>query len=210
SLIGYLVLLTDFTLLVPLAYTIGKRYGIENEALIGACFLPLGIGNAGVYTALLGAPLSGWISDKIVIRYKAKRGEWYPEDRLRASLFGCFIPITVLASALITKYIPGRLGLTLNLICLFTNGIGVDIALTPCGAYAVDVLHSHSAEVTAAINLVPRAFRGWMPGKDENSPYAKFTRDLGVFEQVKARNKFVLMYSLTVMQSLSVAHLPHP
>jgi hypothetical protein len=24
----------------------GKRYGIENEAIIGLCFLPLGIGNA--------------------------------------------------------------------------------------------------------------------------------------------------------------------
>jgi hypothetical protein len=25
----------------------GKAYGIENEAILGACFLPLGIGKAG-------------------------------------------------------------------------------------------------------------------------------------------------------------------
>lgn len=148
GLIGYFALLTDFTLMVPLPYTIGKRYGIENEALIGACFLPLGIGNA------IGAPLSGWISDKIVIRYKKLRGYWFPEDRLRACLFSFYLPITVLASGLITRYIPGTFGLVLNLVCFFINGIGCDIALTPCGAYVVDVLHSNSAEVTAAVNAL--------------------------------------------------------
>ncbi|KIK37208.1 hypothetical protein CY34DRAFT_810557, partial [Suillus luteus UH-Slu-Lm8-n1] len=40
-----LVLISDFVLLVPLAYTIGARYGITNEAIIGACFLPNGLGN---------------------------------------------------------------------------------------------------------------------------------------------------------------------
>jgi len=120
----------------------GKRYGIENEALIGACFLPLGIGNASMCHLLspctchltahdsslistVGAPLSGWISDKIVVRYKKLRGYWFPEDRLRACLYSFYLPITVLASGLITRYIPGTLGLVLNLICFFINGIGV-------------------------------------------------------------------------------------
>jgi len=150
-------------LMVPLPYTIvrcphfllhsppfnvlsqGKRYGIENEALIGVCFLPLGIGNASMcrlpspsplhaiwthgssFISTVGAPLSGWISDKIVIRYKKLRGYWFPEDRLRACLYSFYLPITVLASGLITKYIPGTLGLALNLICFFINGIGVGI-----------------------------------------------------------------------------------
>ena len=123
----------------------GKRYGIENEALIGVCFLPLGIGNASMcrlpspsplhaiwthgssFISTVGAPLSGWISDKIVIRYKKLRGYWFPEDRLRACLYSFYLPITVLASGLITKYIPGTLGLALNLICFFINGIGVGI-----------------------------------------------------------------------------------
>ncbi|KXN92614.1 hypothetical protein AN958_02995 [Leucoagaricus sp. SymC.cos] len=146
SFVNYTGMLTDFALLVPLPYTIGKRYGIENEAMLGLCFLPLGIGKA------IGAPLAGWISDQVVIRYKKKRGYWHPEDRLRASLFSCYLPLTVLGSALITKYIPGTLGLILNLVCLFFNGVGCDIALTPCGAYVVDVLHSKSAEATAAVN----------------------------------------------------------
>ncbi|KAF5349708.1 hypothetical protein D9756_008851 [Leucocoprinus leucothites] len=100
----------------------------------------------------VGAPLAGWISDKVVVKYKKKRGYWYPEDRLRASMFSCYLPLCVLGSALITKYVPGRLGLTLNLICLFLNGVGCDIALTPYGTYVVDILHSKSAEVTAAVN----------------------------------------------------------
>lgn len=146
AFLNYTGMLTDFALLVPLPYTIGKRYGIKNEAMLGACFLPLGLGKA------VGAPLAGWISDKVVVKYKKKRGYWYPEDRLRASMFSCYLPLCVLGSALITKYVPGRLGLTLNLICLFLNGVGCDIALTPYGTYVVDILHSKSAEVTAAVN----------------------------------------------------------
>ncbi|KAF9443138.1 MFS general substrate transporter [Macrolepiota fuliginosa MF-IS2] len=145
AIMSYLILLSSFTLLVPIPYTIAKRYHIENEALIGLCFLPDGIGGA------IGAPLAGWASDKIVIRYKRQRGKWYPEDRLRASFFGSFLPITVIASALVTSYVPGLLGLVLNLALLLCMGISIDLALTPCSAYLVDVLQSNSAEVTAAV-----------------------------------------------------------
>ncbi|KXN87016.1 Quinidine resistance protein 1 [Leucoagaricus sp. SymC.cos] len=146
SLGSFLTLQCDFVLLVPLAYTIGKRYGIVNETIIGACFLPCGIGNA------IGAPLSGWISDLVIIRSKRQRGVWYPEDRLRATLFGLFLPIAVILSGVITKQVPGTLGLVLNLVCLFFTGVAVDIVLTPCGAYVVDILHSRSAESAAVIN----------------------------------------------------------
>ncbi|KAF5349687.1 hypothetical protein D9756_008816 [Leucocoprinus leucothites] len=147
SLGSFLTLQCDFVLLVPLAYTIGKRYGITNETIIGACFLPCGIGNA------IGAPLSGWISDIVIIRSKGKRGGlWYPEDRLRAALFGVFLPVTVILSAVFTKYISGTMGLVLNLICLFFTGVAVDMVLTPCGAFVVDILHSRSAESAAVIN----------------------------------------------------------
>ena len=76
---------------------------------------------------LVGAPLAGRLSDRIVVYYRKKRGgEWYPEDRLRATLLGALIvPLSVLASGLLTEYVPGTLGLTLNLVCLFMNGFGV-------------------------------------------------------------------------------------
>ncbi|OJA15432.1 hypothetical protein AZE42_10058 [Rhizopogon vesiculosus] len=89
------VILTDYALLVPLSYTIGVRYGITNAAVIGACFLPNGLGN-----------------------------------------------------------FSGSIGLTLNLLCLYTNGMGVALALNPIRAYNVDVMHSRSAEITAAYTAV--------------------------------------------------------
>jgi MFS family permease len=39
-----LMINTAYVLLVPMAYTIGIRYGITSEAIIGACFLPNGLG----------------------------------------------------------------------------------------------------------------------------------------------------------------------
>lgn len=78
---------------------------------------------------LVGAPLTGHISDRIVVYYRKKRGgQWYPEDRLRATLPGALImvPLSILTSGLLTEYVPGTLGLVLNLVCLFTNGFGVN------------------------------------------------------------------------------------
>ncbi|PPR07301.1 hypothetical protein CVT26_012420 [Gymnopilus dilepis] len=140
-------LITVFVLLVPLAYTIGQRYNIANEALIGACFLPAGLGN------ITGAALVGRISDRTVISWRKKRGGiWYPEDRLRASLipFALIVPIPLVLYGLANQFVDGTLGLVLCLICLYINGIGVEMAFGPCAAYLVDVMHSRSAEALAA------------------------------------------------------------
>ncbi|KAJ7509483.1 MFS general substrate transporter [Mycena galericulata] len=164
------VLVTEFGLQVPMAHTIGVRYGITNEALIGACFIPMGLGN------ILGAPLGGWISDRMVIRGRAERGGvWIPEDRLRAAQLGAatLVPLSILASGVVTTFIPGRLGLILNLICFFVNGLGVDTVLGPNAAYCVDILHSHSAEVMAAgaglrSLVVGAAVAGILPSVERN------------------------------------------
>ncbi|KAG2346691.1 MFS general substrate transporter [Suillus weaverae] len=142
-----LVLITDYVLLVPLAYTIGVRYGIANEAIIGACFLPNGLGN------FIGAPIAGRLSDVVIRRWQEKRkGVWFPEDRLRATWIGglVMVPLSVGASGLITTYVGGPVGLWLNLLCLYTNGMGVDFVFNPIGSYNVDVVRSRSAEATAA------------------------------------------------------------
>lgn len=89
---------------------------------------------------------------------------------MRGTLFGAavLVPLSVLFSGLTTHYVGGMLGLTLNLICLFFNGLGVsimldrvshlaelimckvDFVLSPSASYAVDVMHTRSAESTAA------------------------------------------------------------
>ncbi|OBZ75053.1 MFS antiporter QDR3 [Grifola frondosa] len=149
------VLLTDYVLMVPLSYTIGKQYNISNEAVIGAFFLPAGIGN------IIGAPLAGRMSDRIVVKWRKRRGgKWVPEDRLRAALFGglVFVPFSVLLSGLTTQFVKGPVGIVLNLACLFMNGIGVDIVLTPVSSYFVDVMHLRSAEIIAAVTAVRSLF----------------------------------------------------
>ncbi|KAG1862677.1 major facilitator superfamily domain-containing protein [Suillus subluteus] len=138
-------------LLVPMAYTIGARYGITNEAIIGACFLPNGLGN------LTGSPIAGRLSDIVVRRWREKRkGVWFPEDRLRATWIGglFMVPLSVGASGLITTYVGGPIGLSLNLLCLFMNGMGVDFVFNPIASYNVDVMHSRSAEATAASTAI--------------------------------------------------------
>ncbi|KXN87018.1 putative transporter AQR1 [Leucoagaricus sp. SymC.cos] len=168
SAAGFFLLLTDYVLLVPLAYTMGKRYHLDNEALVGACFLPCGLGN------MVGAPVAGRISDRIVSSWKRKRrGVWYPEDRLRATFSGglIFVPLSVLGCGLVTQYVEGPIGLTLNLMLLFMNGLGVDLVLSPSASYVVDVMHSRSAEAMACNTgfrsfLLTFAIAGVMPMMD--------------------------------------------
>ncbi|KAJ6540049.1 hypothetical protein DFH09DRAFT_1323305 [Mycena vulgaris] len=171
------VLVTEYGLQVPMAQTIGVRYGISNEALIGACFIPMGLGN------ILGAPLAGYLSDHMLIKWRAKRGGvWVAEDRLRSAQLGALllVPTSILASGLITTFVPGRLGLVLNLICFFVNGVGVDTVLSPNSAYCVDVLHSRSAEVMAAgagvrSILLAGAVAGILPSIEHNGLLATDT-----------------------------------
>ncbi|KAE9387311.1 MFS general substrate transporter [Gymnopus androsaceus JB14] len=149
-----LVLLTDYVMLTPLSITVGERYGITNQAILGACFIPIGLGN------FIGAPLAGHLSDRILKRKRiaserAGVENWYyPEDRLLGTLFALatLVPLSVLGMGLITTYVEGKLGLWLVFVCLFVNGLGVDLVLSPSAAYIIDVMHTRSAESMAANN----------------------------------------------------------
>ncbi|KAI0353918.1 MFS general substrate transporter [Trametes cingulata] len=143
--------LTDYALLIPLSYTIGKAYGITNEAIIGMFFLASGVGN------IVGAPYAGNLADRAVIKGRERRqGRWVPEDRLHATVNGALflVPLSCLFSGLATQFVPGPVGIIINVICLFVNGVAVDVVLTPSSSYYVDILHSRSAEVWAASTAV--------------------------------------------------------
>lgn len=76
----------------------------------------------------VGAPLSGMISDRIVVAARKRRGNiWVPEDRLHATLIGAavFVPCSVLFVGLILRYIDGTPGIVLICVCFFINGLGV-------------------------------------------------------------------------------------
>ncbi|KAG1725913.1 hypothetical protein EDB19DRAFT_1914848 [Suillus lakei] len=108
---------------------------------------------------IIGALVAGRQSDITVRRWREKReGVWCPEDRLRATWIGglIIVPLSICASGLITTYVGGPIGLALNVLCLFANGMGIDLVSNPIGSYNVDVVHSRSAEATAA-NLASRS-----------------------------------------------------
>lgn len=84
---------------------------------------------------VVGSPLAGRLSDRVIVKWRQKRGgEWYPEDRLRAAMSGALflVPLSILCAGIVTEYVDGPLGLILNLVCLFVNGVGVreDVATT--------------------------------------------------------------------------------
>ncbi|KIP04582.1 hypothetical protein PHLGIDRAFT_120572 [Phlebiopsis gigantea 11061_1 CR5-6] len=148
SLSQGLVVLTDYVLLVPIAYTLAAKYHITNEAIIGALCIPVGIGN------IIGSMSAGRLSDHLVVSWRKRRGGvWCPEDRLRATTLGGIVlaPLSIIGSGIITQYCDDSLPMMfLNFFCLFVNGIGVSAVFNPGNAYLVDILHSRSAEVTAA------------------------------------------------------------
>lgn len=80
-----------------------------------------------IRTYVVGAPFAGSISDNMVLRWREKRGKWVPEDRLRASYWGALVltPMSILISGIVTQYVPGWPGLSVNILCLFFNGFGV-------------------------------------------------------------------------------------
>jgi hypothetical protein len=74
--------------------------------------------------------VAGRLSDSVVKKWRVRReGVWYPEDRLRATWIGglFMVPLSLGASGLLTAYAGGPIGLSLNLLCLYINGMGVSL-----------------------------------------------------------------------------------
>ncbi|KAG1769032.1 major facilitator superfamily domain-containing protein [Suillus occidentalis] len=138
----------------PNLFAVGIRYGISNKAIIGACFLPNGLGN------FIGAPLAGRLSDVVLRKWQKKRkGVWSPEDRLRAIWIGglFMVPLSIGVSGLLTAYVGGPNRSFVEFIVSFCQWNGatycfskVVFVLNPIGSYNVDVVHTQSAEITAA------------------------------------------------------------
>lgn len=75
----------------------------------------------------VGAPIAGYLSDQMVVRYRIKRGKRIPEDRLRiAWLGGGFLaPIALLTYGVAAEYVGGKTGFAIALSCLFVCGTAV-------------------------------------------------------------------------------------
>jgi len=147
--VGAVSLITDYFLLVPLSHVFHEYYDIDNEIIIGAVFLPSGVGN------MIGALLAGWLSDYYIIQGERTRGGvWLPEDRLKAVIpaIAIFTPLSVLGYGLTTEFIRGNAGILLNCFWLFLNGVGVANVIGPCNVYGIDIFMTRNAEVSAVAN----------------------------------------------------------
>lgn len=117
----------------------GAKYGITNEALVGAMCIPVGFGNIGKWrltyagrkyqrdSFTVGSAWAGPYSDRLLLRMRSHRGGvWIAEDRLRAThLGGVLAPLSLIVSGFLTQFWEGNGSLIPNLICLVVNGIGV-------------------------------------------------------------------------------------
>jgi len=149
------VLMSTYTVLVPLGETIRPRYHIDNIAVFGCFYLAQGFGN---YTA---AQIAGKYADYTLKRWKAKRkGVYIAEDRLRAAIEGgCFVlPLCIIALGWTVEKASGKGGIAACVLLLFFDGVGLMFVLTPTNTYCVDVMQHRSAEVIATINCVRYVF----------------------------------------------------
>ncbi|KAF8499333.1 MFS general substrate transporter, partial [Hysterangium stoloniferum] len=141
--------------MAPLSYTLGPRYEMNSPILIGLCFLPAGLGD------ITGALIAGRLADIAIIRGRRRRqGKWIPEDRLLATIPGLLLlmPCALIILALSISFVPGGIGLTISLVCLFFNGMGVDMTIGPCSTYLIDLFHLEGAEVVAVYTAMGNAF----------------------------------------------------
>lgn len=124
----------------------------SSQTVLATLVRPLGLAGCRILLACTaGAPIAGRISDVVVRRAKEERkGIWVPEDRLRAVWLGglVLIPISVTLAGFTTTYVDGMTGLIINLVCLFTNGVGVsrfpDISGTDASIHLTGGYGSHA------------------------------------------------------------------
>lgn len=116
------VLMSTYTVLVPLSQTLAPRYNITNTAILGCVYLASGCGN------IISGQLTGKYSDHILAVWFKRRGSVYvPEDRLRAALIGGggVLPIAVLSLGWVLEKGTGTSGLVISIILLVLNGMGL-------------------------------------------------------------------------------------
>ncbi|KIK58836.1 hypothetical protein GYMLUDRAFT_45130 [Collybiopsis luxurians FD-317 M1] len=144
------VVLTNQVMLTPLSVTVGSQYsGLAGQIILGSSFILTGLGNC------VSAPIASYISNRVLeYRNSRRRGVHCPEDRLVGAVFACatLVPLSVLGLGIATAYLDGILGLSLTYLCLFVNGVGVTLVLSPSAAYIADVMDSNNGKGVAAID----------------------------------------------------------
>ncbi|KAJ7583515.1 MFS general substrate transporter [Mycena floridula] len=140
------ILLATYSLIVPLSYTMGPRFRINNVAILGTFYLAQGAGN------MVGSKVSGYLSDRAVRAGMSRRnGIFIFEDRLYASIWAglIFTPLSILGAGLTIQFWTNWAGLAVSLLFLFINGVSLMCVLAVCNTYLVDCYQLRSVEAIA-------------------------------------------------------------
>ncbi|KAI8372798.1 major facilitator superfamily domain-containing protein [Radiomyces spectabilis] len=125
-----------------------KKYGFSSWQT-GLSFLGAGVGN------FLGSSLNGYLSDRLLMRARAKRGgQAMVEDRLTANLWPAgifFIPLGLLMFGFMAEYQVSVWG---SIVGFGIQCFGMNMLLTSTSAYLVDAMPGQGASATAAGVLV--------------------------------------------------------
>ncbi|KAG0169424.1 hypothetical protein DFQ28_003683 [Apophysomyces sp. BC1034] len=127
-----------------------SRYGF-NSWQIGLSFLGAGIGNG------LGTIANGYLSDRLLLRARSKRGYARAEDRLTINLWPAGL-IFMPAGQLLFGWITERnLSVWAAIVGFGMQCFGMIQLSTATSAYLVDTMPSRSASAAAATNFVRMA-----------------------------------------------------
>ncbi|KAJ7572621.1 MFS general substrate transporter [Mycena floridula] len=149
------ILLATYSLIVPLSYTMGPRFRINNVAILGTFYLAQGAGN------MVGSKVSGYLSDRAVRAGMSRRnGIFIFEDRLYASIWAglIFTPLSILGAGLTIQFWTNWAGLAVSLLFLFINGDQLMCVLAVCNTYLVDCYQLRSVEAIATNNCLRYIF----------------------------------------------------
>ncbi|KAI9270768.1 major facilitator superfamily domain-containing protein [Phascolomyces articulosus] len=131
---------------IPTLYE--TRYGL-NAWQIGLSFLGAGVGN------FLGAIVNGKLSDRLLLRARAKRGGRHKaEDRLSLNLWPCCLFFMPFGQLLFGWGIETGMSYWTGIVGFGIQCFGMNQVMTATSAYLLDALPGQGASATAAGNLV--------------------------------------------------------
>ncbi|KAI8148372.1 major facilitator superfamily domain-containing protein [Fennellomyces sp. T-0311] len=124
------------------------NYGF-NSWQIGLCFLGAGVGN------MIGAVINGMLSDRLLLRARAKRGGRHKvEDRLALNLWPCCLIFMPLGLLLFGWGMERQMTYWTAIVGFGIQTFGMNQVMTTTSAYLLDAVPSQGASATAAGNLV--------------------------------------------------------
>ncbi|KAI8148394.1 major facilitator superfamily domain-containing protein [Fennellomyces sp. T-0311] len=148
SIVGGIAFGSMFSIASVMPTLFGMTYGFKSWQ-IGLCFIGSGVGN------VLAAVLNSKISDRLLLRARAKRGGRHKvEDRLTINLWPAILVFLPLGLLLFGWSVEKRMSYWVGIVSFGILAFGMNQVMTSTSAYLLDAAPGQGASATAAGNLV--------------------------------------------------------